>query len=179
MDNIDIKEWHVMRATYKRELSAKKILEYLGVESYVPMKYICIEARNNKKIKKLVSAINNLIFVYASRVTIDSLSSKIPYLQYTYDQVERKKSPMVVDDKQMEYFIKITSTPDDKMLFFSAGEIDIAKGTKVRIIDGVFKGLVGYLLRVKGARDRRLVINIDGVVTVATITVPIEMIEVI
>ena len=52
-------------------------------------------------------------------------------------------------------------------------------GTKVRITGGDFEGQEGVFLKVKGARDRRVVIAIQGVIAVAMATIHPDLIEVI
>ena len=52
--------------------------------------------------------------------------------------------------------------------YFSPDEINVAKGTKVRIHGGQFNGLEGTFIKVKGARDRRVVVEVSGVIVLAT-----------
>jgi len=48
-------------------------------------------------------------------------------------------------------------------------------GEKVRVINGHFKGLEGYIKRIK--KDRRLIVTIEGVVAVATEYIPRDFLE--
>ena len=63
--------------------------------------------------------------------------------------------------------------------FFSPDEVNLRKGTKVRITGGDFAGQEGIFLKVKGARDRRVVIEIQGVIALAMATIHPDLIEVI
>ena len=63
----------------------------------------------------------------------------------------------------------------DICLFFSSRTF----GTRVRIIGGDFEGQEGLFLKVKGARDRRVVIEVQGVIAVAMATIHPDLIEVI
>lgn len=59
-------------------------------------------------------------------------------------------------------------------------ELNLSKGTKVpSITGGDFEGQEGVFLKVKGARDRRVVIAIQGVIAVAMATIHPDLIEVI
>lgn len=49
------------------------------------------------------------------------------------------------------------------------------KGTKVRITGGVFEGAVGEFVRLR--HDRRVVVNIEGVMAVATTFIHSSLIE--
>ena len=46
---------------------------------------------------------------------------------------------------------------------FSPDEVNLRKGTKVRITGGDFEGYEGVFVKVKGARDRRVVISLQAV----------------
>ena len=64
-----------------------------------------------------------------------------------------------VPDSQMQRFIAVSGTYDDHLLYFQPDELNLSKGTKVRITGGEFEGQEGIFLKVKGARDRRVVIE--------------------
>ena len=57
--------------------------------------------------------------------------------------------------------------------------MNLSKGIKVRITGGEFEGQEGIFLKVKGARDRRVVVEIQGVIAVAMATIHPDLIEVI
>lgn len=77
----------------------------------------------------------------------------------------------------MKTFIKVTKTYNDKLLYFTSGELNLKKGSKVRILGGPLKGLKGIFLRVKGARNRGVVIAIEGLLAVALTTIDPDMTE--
>ena len=79
----------------------------------------------------------------------------------------------------MRDFIAVTGTYDEHLLFFKPEEINPAKGTRVRIIGGDFAGYEGIFIKVKGARDRRVVICIQGIIAMAMATISPDLIEVI
>lgn len=53
------------------------------------------------------------------------------------------------------------------------------KGTRVRVCGGEFEGQEGIFVKVKGARDRRVVISIQGVIAVAIAAIHPDLIEVL
>ena len=65
------------------------------------------------------------------------------------------------------------------LIYFQPEELNLSKGTKVRITGGDFEGQEGVFLKVKGARDRRVVIAIQGIIAVAMATIHPDLIEVI
>ena len=92
---------------------------------------------------------------------------------------EGKKQIVVVPDNDMDNFIKISGSASEGILFFSPDEINLSKGTKVRIHGGQFNGLEGTFIKVKGARDKRVVVDISGVIVVATCTLRCDLVEVL
>ena len=56
-------------------------------------------------------------------------------------------------------------------------KMEVKKGDRVRITDGIFKGVEGEFVRVKG--DRRVMVAVQGVMAVATAFVHPSIIEVI
>jgi Transcription termination factor nusG. len=168
--------WYAMRVTYCRELKVQEILSNKSIETYIPMRYE-IKVINKQKKRNKVPIIHNLIFVHTTPTIIKEVKRELPYLQYIMDN--RSKEKIIVPDKQMNNFIEVTSLTDKKLLYFKEEDINLSKGEKVRIIGGEFKGYEGIFVKVKGARDKRVVIAIKGIVAVAMATINPEFIEVI
>lgn len=168
--------WYAMRVTYRRELDVKRILDKRSVENFIPMQYR-IHIIHNKKKKELVPVIHNLIFVHTIPSVMRRLKSEILYLQYMVNSIDRTK--IIVPEEQMKRFIAVAGTYNDQLLFFKPEELNLAKGTKVRILGGEFEGQEGIFLKVKGARDKRVVILVQGVIAVAMATIHPSLIEVV
>ena len=166
--------WFAMRATYRREMKVKSLLEEEGMATFVPMRY-SVHGRGRQKKRELVPVIHNLIFVNATPSEVKRVKASIPYLQFMVDTRSRQK--IVVPDTQMKRFIEVAGTHDDNLLYFQPEELNLAKGTRVRIIGGPFEGQEGVFVKVKGARDRRVVIQVQGVIAVAMATVHPDLIE--
>ena len=168
--------WFAMRATYRREPDAMRLLEKEKLGCFVPMQYkICI--KKGKKIRILAPVIHNLLFVHARPSDLKRVKSKVTYLQYITDT--RSGQKIIVPDIEMQRFIAVAGTYNDHLLYFRPEELNLSKGTKVRITGGEFAGQEGIFLKVKGARDRRVVIEIRGVIAVAMTTLHPDLIEVI
>ena len=168
--------WYAMRATYRRELDAVRLLEKEHLGCFVPMQYkVCI--KKGKKIRVLVPVIHNLLFVHARPSDLKRVKSQVAYLQYITDT--RSGQKIIVPDVQMQRFIAVAGTYNDHLLYFQPEELNLSKGTKVRITGGDFEGQEGVFLKVKGARDRRVVIAIQGIIAVAMATIHPDLIEVI
>jgi transcription antitermination factor NusG len=170
------KIWYAMRATYRRESEAVKLLDAAQLNSFVPMQYR-VSMRRGRKVRELVPVVRNLLFVYAGRDDVKRVKSQVSYLQYLTDT--RSGEKIIIPDDQMERFIAVAGSYNDHLLYFQPAELNLSKGTRVRITGGEFEGYEGTFLKVKGARDRRVVISVQGVIAVAMATIHPDLIEVI
>ncbi len=168
--------WFAMRVTYRRELVVKELLDKADIHNFIPMQYR-LSIKGKQKRRELVPVIHNLIFVHALPSRIQCIKKEIPCLQYMMDSREGKK--IVVPEKQMRHFIAVAGTYNEQLLYFKPEELNLAKGTRVMICGGEFEGQEGIYLKVKGARDRRVVIVVQGVVAVAMVTIHPDLIKVI
>ena len=167
----EVEVWHAMRATYRRELDAVHLLEKENLGCYK------VSIRKGKKVRTLVPVIRNLVFVHARPSDVQRVKSQITYLQYITDT--RSGQKIIIPDHEMQRFIAVAGTYNDHLLYFQPEELNLSKGTRVRITGGDFAGQEGIFLKVKGARDRRVVIEIQGVIAVAMATIHPDLIEVI
>ena len=167
------KVWFAIRVTYHRELRVKEDLESRGITCFVPMQYRR-EERNGVMLKRLVPSVHNLIFVYIkpSDMAEYKKTSDMP-IRYIMNRETHK--PITVPTREMENFIKVAGTFEEKLIYLKPDLGDFAQGERVRIIGGTFAGAEGVFVRVKG--DRRVVINVEGLVAVATTFVHPSMIE--
>lgn len=170
------KQWFAMRATYRRGLQIKSLLDQKGISNFIPMRYE-IRIRNGRKKRELVPVISDLIFVYAAQPELQWIKDRNPCLQYLMDI--RNGQKIVVPDRQMRDFIAVAGTYDERLIYFSPDEVNLRKGTKVRITGGDFEGYEGVFIKVKGARDRRVVISLKGIIAMAMATLPPDLIEII
>lgn len=168
------KHWFAMRATYGRSKNARDLLDKERMECFVPMRYETKEVRGKKK-RELAPVVQNLMFVHAAPPIIQELKSRAEYLQYIVNT--RTGEKIIVPDDQMRRFIAVAGTYDEQLLWFSPEEVNLARGTRVRITGGAFEGQEGVFVKVRGARDRRVVVEIQGVVAVAMATIHPDLIE--
>ncbi|WP_455612501.1 UpxY family transcription antiterminator, partial [Bacteroides sp.] len=54
--------WYAMRATYRRELDAMRLLEKENLGCFIPMQYK-ISIKRGKKVRVLLPVVHNLLFV--------------------------------------------------------------------------------------------------------------------
>lgn len=176
----DPKTWFPMRVTYSREMKVMGELDRLGIECFVPMTYKFVESRNDgdsELQRKLMPAINNLIFVRSTQERISGLKGTnevLEPLRYMMDRTAGKEPEiMTVPNRQMENFLRVASKTDDSVMFLDENSIVGKEGKRVRIMGGLFEGVEGVIRRVK--RCKRVVVEIEGVISVAITYVPARL----
>ena len=171
--------WFAMSAPYRRELKAKEYLQAKGIECFVPMVNALVEKHSGAKIRKQVPAIHNLIFVHTSKNVIQEIKRSVDYLQYRTMPREGKNIPIIIPDRQMQQFIAVTQTTNEELIYMRPEEVNIAKGTRVRVHGGAFDGTEGVFVKIQGKRKPRVVLLIQGVAAVALAEISTEFIEII
>lgn len=166
--------WYAMRATYRRGAEAKRRLEQAGLQCFIPMKW---EEKiiHNRKVRKYTPVVGNLLFVYGSQSVIQAVKKGLDYLQYMVDSRSREK--IIVPEDQMQRFIAAIGSYNDQFIFLKASDVDLAKGDRVRVTGGEFEGQIGTFMRVKGAKEKRVVIAIPGVMVVAIAAIHPSLVE--
>lgn len=169
-------QWWAMSATYNRSLILKKQLDQREIHNFVPVRHSVI-VKGTRKVKKTMPAVANLIFIYSSQEKIKALKAEYSYLQYLIKKADGKSMPIIVPEDQMRDFITVANSTDDNPTYLSPSEIDLTKGERVKIIAGPFAGVTGIFKRIKGSRDRRVIVAIEGITAVAATSIPLAFIE--
>ena len=180
----DPKTWFPMRVTYHREMKVKVELDRLGIENLVPMRYKVVESQNggDTELRRvLVPAISNLIFVRSTQERMSELKRRnevLEPLRYMMDHTATgEHTIMTVADRVMESFMRVASRTDDSVIFLDNETVVGKEGKRVEIMGGAFEGVKGVIRRVK--RCKRVIVEIEGVASVAIAYVPAGVLKVI
>ncbi|WP_260457938.1 UpxY family transcription antiterminator [Bacteroides stercoris] len=150
-------------------LDARRTLKSLVAD----LRYIM---KSGKRVRKLLPAIHNLVFVYSTRKRIDTLKDRLESSMPIRFIMNREHCrPVVIPESQMRSFILVAGNCDEAVLYVEPAELHLVKGQKVRITGGVFEGVIGEFVRIR--HDRRVVVNIEGVMAVATTFIPPSLVE--
>lgn len=170
--------WFVMRA-YKNEKMAEDRLkdkEY-GLEYFIP-KHYAVKTYHGVKSTRLVPVIPSLVFVHASHSQITEFKKRYNFLQFAMWKKSTGMEYITVPDDQMDSFIKVASHYEEDTVYYKPEEIDLEKGTRVCIHGGKFDNVKGVFMRVKGKRNRRVVVLLEGVMAISAEVHP-DLIEVL
>ena len=175
----DPRKWFPMRVTYGREMKVKGELGRLGIENFVPMTYKVVDVNSEELYRELVPAINNLIFVRSTQERISGLKRSnevLEPLRYMMDlTAEEEHVILTVPDRQMENFMRVATNTDESVMFLDEKSIVGREGKRVKIMGGAFEGVEGVIRRVK--RCKRVVVEIEGVASVAIAHVPVGLLK--
>lgn len=173
--------WFPMRVTYNREMKIKGLLDELNIENFLPVRYAYVNIKGGKK-KKLVPAISNLIFVRSSQTILTGLKKSVvefePMRYITKKSLINGHHEIIhVPEKQMNDFIKVTSSPNDDFIILDNNDFISKVGKRVEITEGYFAGVEGVVKRIK--RNKHVVVQIEGVAAVAIAFVPAHCLAII
>jgi transcription antitermination factor NusG len=143
------------------------------------MRYALTEKRNGIKNRQLVPAIHNLIFVRTTSERIKSLKQGVDFLQYLTRPKNGKNVPVTVPDREMQQFITVTEKSNEELIYLNPEEIDLKKGTRVRVHGGAFDGTTGMFIKIRGKRNKRVVIELEGLTAVALAEIKPDLLEIL
>ena len=168
--------WYALRVTYGRERKAYDYLVEKHVEAYYPTIKTVKEVDGKRKTIE-ESRIPNIFFARGTEEEIKSFvydNVNLPHLRFYYRHTHKGarlvKEPLIVPDYQIES-LKIVCDSEAEDVIIVPSEIQkFQAGQTVRVIDGVFKGVVGKVARYHG--QQRVAIIIDGLLSIASAYVP-------
>ena len=189
--------WFALRATYSRELKVQAALADKGIRTFVPMRYqssptgsgisqsspagsgISQSSPTGSGIsRKLVPAISSLVFVYWTRESLDSYIRSFGDarpVNYYWDRTVN--APLTIAEKDMENFIAVASTLDEDLIYLTEISDKLREGQTVRVKEGAFKGVEGKIVRIR--KSRRILVELPGMLAVASTYVAPEELEII
>ena len=172
----EIPHWYALRTTYGREKKAYDYMTAKGITAFYPTTDTVKLIKGKRKVVT-ESRLPNIFFAYGTEEQLKSFvydNVNLQFLRFYYRHVHIgrriEKIPMIVPDYQMDS-LKIICAADADNTIVSLGEVPkFEKGQLVKVIDGVFKGVVGRVARWQG--QQRVGVIVDDLVTVITAYVP-------
>lgn len=171
-------QWFAIGCTSPRhELKVRDDVRSYGLSSFVPLKYEVKKVRGHDQ-RMLVPAITKLIFVKGTLEEVQDYVVQAHYVVYIQRSAfSNHKEFLTVPTQAMENFIAVTEHHEEQVTYFSPQEIRLNVGDQIRIKGGLYDGREGVIMRIKGKRNRHLVVQIPGVL-IAAIEMSPEMIEI-
>lgn len=180
--------WYALRVSYSRVLKIQSELQGMGVRTFVPMMWKRCPVKpgmtqtgkpgSTKLQKRLVPAVSNLCFVQWTQADVEryiqGYGDKSP-VHFYWDRTS--SSRLVVPDKAMEDFIKVSSSMDEDLIYITEISEKLREGQTVMVKNGPFKGVEGKVVRIR--KSRRVLVELPGMLAVATTFVSPADLEII
>lgn len=150
--------WYAMSSPFRREMKAKALLDAHHIENFIPMKKMQ-EIRDGEIVTREEPVVHD------SYNGIMKMKKGLEILQFILNPL----SPIVVPQRQMDDFIRFYESVDyDEPEFLTPQTMgQLRKNARVVIGDGPLAGISGYYQRVKGAKDKRFIVLIEGLIAMA------------
>ena len=176
-ENSEERIWFSIGCTsLQKELKVRDDARRYGLEAFVPLTYV-VKTHRGQKHRALVPAISKLLFV---KGTLEEVKDYILHAHYVVfirkSTFSNKEDYLTVPTKAMEDFIAVTEHHEEHVTYFRPEEISLQEGDKIRIKGGIYDGREGTIMRIKGKRNKHLVVQIPGML-IAAIELSPEMIE--
>lgn len=156
--------WYVLR-DLKRPNSKTpnwQMLRDHGFEVFTPMKVAMTQTRK-KKVRVEVPAIPDLLFAHSSERDLGQIISVTETLQFRFLPGGYRKL-MVVPDDEMDRFMRAVKS-SSSIEYLQPGEITPSMvGKRVRIVGGALNGLEVQLLKIRGTRKKKAIVEIPNLV---------------
>lgn len=177
----EVLHWYALRVTYGREKKAYDYLVGKGIEAFYPT-ITTVKIVNGKRRSVEESQLPNIFFARGTEEEIKSFvydNVNLPHLRFYYHHFHEgariTKKPLIVPDNQMESLKIICASEAEDIILVPADVHKFKEGQTVRIIDGIFKGVIGKVARYQG--QQRVAVIIDGLLTIASAYVPSAFLE--
>lgn len=170
-EGIEAYQWFVLRDLKRPNAKAPayKILPEMGFETFTPMRWVLKNDPRGGRVREYVPFVHGLLFAKSTKQALDAVISKSATLQFRFIKGVQK-TPMIVSATEMDQFIKAVTADLADCIYYSPEDIDPEMlGKKVKIVGGPMDGLVGYLLKHRGARKKRLILQLKDMLVASVV----------
>lgn len=159
-----------------KELKVRDDARNYGLEAFVPLAY-SIKTVKKQKQRTLVPAISGLLFVKGTEDEVKDYVANAHFVVYMKKSTYSKgEDYLTVANKDMETFIAATENNEQHITYYRPDEIKLQPGDQIRVKGGLYDGKEGVVMRIKGKRNKHLVVQIPGIL-IAAIEMSPELVE--
>lgn len=160
----------------QKELKVRDDARRYGLEAFVPLTYQ-VKTIKGQTQRALVPAASRLLFIKGTLEQVKDYIKHAHYIVYIRKSTfSNKEDYLTVPTKAMEDFIAVTENHEEHVTYFRPEEISLQAGDKIRIRGGFYDGREGVVMRIKGKRNKHLVVQIPGIL-IAAVELSPDMIE--
>ena len=155
----EIPHWYALRTTYGREKKAYDYMTAKGITAFYPTTEVVKLVKGKRKIV-IESRLPNIFFAYGTEEQLKTFvydNVNLPFLRFYYRHVHEgariTKRPLVVPEYQIESLKIICASEAENIILVPSGVEKFKAGQTVRVIEGVFKGVIGKVARFQGHNE--------------------------
>ena len=174
-----IRHWYVFAVSYRKEMEIQEELSSRGFCTYIPMRY-CLRKYHGKKTRQLLPAITGLVFVKGGRKELLDYRNNSRLKSYMFLKSHVMSGGTLqyvqVRDTDMDNFRKLNDVKGVQLTYYKPEELNIDKGSKVKIMDGPFEGITGVVQKLPGKRGQYLIVSLPNV-AIAAVSIKPQYVE--
>lgn len=170
----DVPQWFVLRDLKRSNAKAPayKVLPELGFETFTPMQWVVKDNPKGGKTRRHLPFIPSLLFARSLKSDLDAVVDRTETLQYRFVKGAPQNTPMTVPADEMDRFIRAVTSSHD-CTFYTPEEVtpDMI-GRRVMIVGGPMDGLTGHLLKKRGSKKKRLILQLRDAIAASVEVAP-------
>lgn len=147
------------------KIPAYRQLEEKKFEVFVPFKWV-IKIKDGRQTKIKEPYMRDLVFVRGKASEIEKIVEKSPLLQFRYERGGYRK-PMIIRDEEMRRFIDAVNVSENPRYYLPEELTPEMYGRKIRILGGNLEGYEGILLKIRGSKTKRVLIELPNFFSIA------------
>lgn len=170
--------WYVFRCPFGKELTLQQIIQTLfGVECFVPTEKVRQRDSHGRFVWVQRSVLTGYLFVRTEKDVQVQIPRRLISVHTMVHQKEGLWTPVIVRDDEMASFIRVSGNQEEKIQYLDPSKLNFKKGDRVRVIGGPFVGVEGVFVQIGGKHEKRVVVELEGLIAVATAAIPASLVE--
>ena len=168
----------MLRCPSGKEIDLQKHVQTrFGVECFIPIEKVRQRDRHGRFVWVQRCALSSYLFVNTDKDTFYSIYKGSYVLHPMRHKVDELWTPIIVPDREMASFIRVTGNEKEKVVYLDPAKLNFKKGDRVRVIGGTLTGVEGIFMQIGGKHEKRVVIQIEKLIAVATAAIPAALVE--
>ena len=170
--------WYVLRCFYGKELTLQqRIQDDHLVECFVPIEKIRQKNKHGRFEWTQRCALTGYIFIHTTTSVLESLPAENPNTFVMSRKENGLWVPVIVPDRDMANFIRVAGNKEQRIAYFDPSKLNLRQGDRVRVIGGSFVGVEGTFMQIGGKHEKRVIIQLNNLIAVATAAIPASLVE--
>lgn len=170
--------WHVLRCFYGKELVLQQnVQKEYGLECFVPIEKVRQQGKHGRFVWTQRCALTGYVFVHTERKVLKSITERFPNTRVMARKENGLWQPVVVPDNDMASFIRVAGSKEERIAYLDPAKLNLRQGDRVRVVGGSFVGVEGTFIQIGGKHEKRVVIQLDNLIAVATAAIPASLVE--